>query len=598
MAGNRKQRLGKVETALTPQQAVRQWLREAHQYHSLTAYVAYLKTQPLAKYPLPRLSQQVTDAAFAGHQGRSAKDAQATRQAVDQAEKDVTFLFKLTSVAGEVWHEHERPLALGIMLLAEQFGRLSDARSRAFDAAEARHKLCQRLPYPLDHDTARAVEAALRHRVVTWAQFEEDGCLQDWVDGAYEHEGKQRLPFLSSLLQKGEQAASSAPDREEVKACFAGEAAFEQFLAGEEYSYGLADVPDAAFEARYDLVDEGIRDLVTSRKVRVGRAVYLETVLTPLLRDAPLVDGRWLDAYVVELAEWGALLLRQGYVFDDPGDESPFAPERVGRWVEGGWAAVEQGVLDAARREARKRLARCKGERREIEGRSYLRLEDYAAWRGRATKDAPEAADGFVASSWNAWVRAQRKAAVAGVSLEAVTTWGEASRYVALDAAVVAHELTERSALLAQLDGLSLHDDDQQQGAFKKAGTLGARSYAQAAARWRATFETFWYEACWIEGAIAATARRYLGGEPLLFPEDTEALDRTLRSLRALGNLFNEPPLQQLIATDAAVALGDNDALTELIADRSAYLVDRAKAETLHLWEDDDRAATLMERWV
>ena len=47
---------------------------------------------------------------------------------------------------------------------------------------------------------------------------------------------------------------------------------------------------------------------------------------------------------------------------------------------------------------------------------------------------------------------------------------------------------------------------------------------------------------------------------------------------------------------DAAVELRD-DALTELTADRSAYLVDRAKAETLHLWEDDERAATLMERW-
>ena len=56
-------------------------------------------------------------------------------------------------------------------------------------------------------------------------------------------------------------------------------------------------------------------------------------------------------------------------------------------------------------------------------------------------------------------------------------------------------------------------------------------------------------------------------------------------------------PLQQLAATAVAVELGDNDALTELIADRSAYLVDRAKAETLHLWEDDDRAATLLERW-
>ena len=195
---------------------------------------------------------------------------------------------------------------------------------------------------------------------------------------------------------------------------------------------------------------------------------------------------------------------------------------------------------------------------------------------------------------------AQRKAAVAGVALETITTWGEASRYVAVDAAVVTQELTERSALLAQLDGLSLHDDDQQQGAFKKAGTLGARSYAQAAARWRAAFETFWYEARWIEGAIAATARRYLGGEPLLFPEDTEALARTLQSLRSLGNLFNEQvarPLQQLTAADAAVELGNDDALTELITNHAAYLVDRAKAETLHLWEDDHRAATLMKRW-
>ena len=83
-----------------------------------------------------------------------------------------------------------------------------------------------------------------------------------------------------------------------------------------------------------------------------------------------------------------------------------------------------------------------------------------------------------------------------------------------------------------------------------------------------------------LAGAVkvkVAGARRYLGGEPLLFPDDTEALDRALLSLRALGSLFNEhvaTPLQQLTAADAAVELGDNDALTELITDRSAYLVD------------------------
>ena len=40
-----------------------------------------------------------------------------------------------------------------------------------------------------------------------------------------------------------------------------------------------------------------------------------------------------------------------------------------------------------------------------------------------------------------------------------------------------------------------------------------------------------------------------------------------------------------------------SNALAELITNHSAYLVDRAKAETLHLWQDDDRAATLMKRW-
>ena len=168
---------------------------------------------------------------------------------------------------------------------------------------------------------------------------------------------------------------------------------------------------------------------------------------------------------------------------------------------------------------------------------------------------------------------------------------------MAVDAAVVAQELTERSTLLAQLDGLSLHDDEQQQGSLQ-AGRYPRWALLLPRPRLGGgqPFETFWYEARWIEGAIAATARRYLGGAPLLFPEDTEALARTLRSLRSLGNLFNEQvatPLQQLTAADAAVELGDNDALAELITERSAYLVDRAKAETLHLWQDDDRAATL-----
>ena len=49
------------------------------------------------------------------------------------------------------------------------------------------------------------------------------------------------------------------------------------------------------------------------------------------LQTAPLVEREWVDAYVVELAEWGALLRKKGLVFKDADDNSPFAWERIGK---------------------------------------------------------------------------------------------------------------------------------------------------------------------------------------------------------------------------------------------------------------------------
>ena len=43
------------------------------------------------------------------------------------------------------------------------------------------------------------------------------------------------------------------------------------------------------------------------------------------LREAPLVEGEWIDAHVVELAEWGALMRAKGFRLVEPIDNSPFA---------------------------------------------------------------------------------------------------------------------------------------------------------------------------------------------------------------------------------------------------------------------------------
>ncbi len=42
----RKQRMNKLESDLTPTQAVLFWMNEAHQFETIQEYATYLKTQP------------------------------------------------------------------------------------------------------------------------------------------------------------------------------------------------------------------------------------------------------------------------------------------------------------------------------------------------------------------------------------------------------------------------------------------------------------------------------------------------------------------------------------------------------------------------
>ena len=87
-----KHRINKIETGLTPKQAILLWLQEAHAFNSIEEYVRHLKTQPDNAAPIGKLTTQVAESVKQTMKGQAKEQI---NRAVRQAHKDVLFLFYL-----------------------------------------------------------------------------------------------------------------------------------------------------------------------------------------------------------------------------------------------------------------------------------------------------------------------------------------------------------------------------------------------------------------------------------------------------------------------------------------------------------------------
>ena len=118
---SRSQRLGELELQLTPQQAVIRWMREAHQFASLPAYVASLLDE--GRNPLGELDIQVRKAARAASKGRP---KEMVDDAMRQAVRDVLFLSFLHAGAnGRVMQKWQAlHLMLGVLRCDRRAARL------------------------------------------------------------------------------------------------------------------------------------------------------------------------------------------------------------------------------------------------------------------------------------------------------------------------------------------------------------------------------------------------------------------------------------------------------------------------------------------
>ena len=160
-----RRRLDRIESSLSPTQAVCPWLTEAHQHGSLFAYTQWLLDQPDDSYPLVKMPGQVVEAVRTAMKGKPR--AEIDRE-IYLAQRDVLVLFHLAIGLNARALELAETLRLKALLLGEQFHSLLLHKAIGRDTNDLRFRLCRELPYPLDPETAAAVEAAQKHGVLTW----------------------------------------------------------------------------------------------------------------------------------------------------------------------------------------------------------------------------------------------------------------------------------------------------------------------------------------------------------------------------------------------------------------------------------------------
>ena len=278
-----------------------------------------------------------------------------------------------------------------------------------------RIRLEMQMPYPLDVETAAAIDAAKQHHVITWEVLEEGDDVGEWVRESFIARGKAVLPDGAYLMRSRTKSSyMPVPPEEQVRQLFQDEEGFQQFLAGEDYSYGLADVSDAEYDAHYEAIVTAIKGVVQE-----GFVVELPSVPHQFLREAPLVDGNWIDNYTVELAEWGERLVERGFRLEESDDNHPMAWQRIIDQVDGSEAAV--ALTMKLWQQTRKHLAGIPARTKVIDERQFLNFADYLKWRGRRNKSVLKSGmrTGLVVSVWNQWVEAKggEEVALAGVKV-------------------------------------------------------------------------------------------------------------------------------------------------------------------------------------
>jgi hypothetical protein len=606
-----KCRVANLEADLRPKELVVRWMREAHAFGSYGAYSAWLRGQPHSEYPLVKLPAQIYEQLKAKTTHWREEEVQ---RDLHHAYRELLFHYHLHGKVSQHLAAALPELQLKSVLLTTMLKGLM-FRLRLGDQLRTTSLRLERAwPYPLDPETARAVAAAENFGVETWEVIGEAGTTGEWLDEQLRREGRTQLPLFAGLVAEEHATLSRflhIPTKEEIHRCFADEACYESYLAGENYHCGFADVTDQEYEERLQKLDAALHDLVASGQVEAAAVLCLDTIPCTFLQDVPMVEGELIDEYALILAEWGALRRARGFSLSEPGDDHLLAFCRVldkaGRQCEPGDPRL-MALFD----KAKANLASFPGTVTLVGDRPYLSLNDYLAWPRRGLKgDLRKMLSlGFRVQSFNAWVKRQgEQALLAGVAVAPLDPWaGDLTREV-VPAEKLPERLRERREILSDL---AEHDLCVYQSPMVSDITAkDAQDFVRDGQRLAELLAECQEEvAIWIATG-ERLSRRYFSGEDVLYPASREELATQRSILQSVDDLYRDsvaPVLEQALRSAGAVG-EDTDGPSGTMVDaeetvrrkaklRASIVVVLAKAAALDCLGEKNDGIDLIENWV
>ena len=267
-------------------------------------------------------------------------------------------------------------------------------------------------PYPVDPQTAAAVDAALANQVQSWDSLGDASTIVHWP---YE---------------------VNQPDK----------------VGDEDF--------DASRARAYRKVKRALTRRVQSNDVEAGKVVSLHDSPHPFLSAAPLLEGCWIDIVVLELAELGVILQDRGWTPRESGDSHPLAfKEFVRADAEGEFSSIDDAAWHDARQAATDRVRSYRGRRRVIKGRDYVKFTPYQRWRAGTVGARLEASteNGFVVPSWNDWLKSRGPdAALSGCWVGPINSAVDPDMWFVHDSHTARRLQTARIKLFAELRSSAL----------------------------------------------------------------------------------------------------------------------------------------------
>lgn len=541
-----KGRLMKVETSLTPKQAVLLWLQDARQ-QSLDDYTLAAFNENRTARDV--VSQQIHKAIRESMKGKA--DRELIDKAVHQAVRDGDLLVCLVIEANTLIRLNARADALQAALLLEQMRGILETDSASNELMRVFAFLVSETAYPLDPDTAAAYDFVRDAWVHDRDAYRYDS--EEWVKAFFIGRGKTRIP-PDAMTATGSRRPLTD---DELLPIFADPNALASYRAGTDHNHELADVTDADFDAQMAAVDAAFDALVANGTLLQGVAVDLALPSDATYR-VPLLDGVWIDRYLVELAEWHATLEGQGFIASQPdGHDVAWheyrrpAPDGAS---EGSPATADE--LDAARQSVHVRMKTFTGKTRTHQGRAFWSFDDYRAWKARACKSL-KTVHGFTAASWRAWMAAQGPtAALADVPVAPFDVMPRLDYIAVADPKVRQQKQQIRRGLFDRIrpwlvdkndvEGAEYIEDRKRDAAFAAMMPFGMMGFKTRIADWRVRAMAHASEVYRLKAAIDRVQTKYFDGQPILFPDIEQDLQRQMDLLQTVTDIFNETVARRL----------------------------------------------------